>query len=220
MADANSLSDFMKTGHIFGNGLPPQSSAVALGRALTGQVTNRLPATQWATADGQGIDPALAYSIGAPGANQGTGAVQAIDQAAPPMNWEASNPAQAPSGDVWSGLRNPGEASVPQSGITTANTGRNIASYLPAGSPISGLFTGGLGGMFANTPIGKLIGGLGALGGTNRPTAAPTGLAGLPKGPVGVAALANQNSYQNAFGDSGSAKSGSGGGASNGYLFG
>lgn len=41
-----------------------------------------------------------------------------------------------------------------------------------------------------------------------------------PRVPVGVAAVANQNYYQNAMGDSGSAHSGSGGGASNGYLFG
>lgn len=51
------------------------------------------------------------------------------------------------------------------------------------------------------------------------PPPAPANALARPAGPVGVAAVANQNYFQTATGDSGSSHSGSGGGASNGYLF-
>lgn len=51
------------------------------------------------------------------------------------------------------------------------------------------------------------------------PVVAPAPVPVVPRKPVGVAAVANQNYYQTATGDAGSSQSGSGGGASNGYLF-
>lgn len=133
---------------------------------------------------GTGLNANVVMAMGDPGTNQGTGSRMSPAQKAialatggGDLNWEDANPAAMAPGqtDPWAGSR---IGSAPQTtGLTTGNTGRNIASHLPAGSPISGLFTGGLGGMFGNTPMGKLVSGL---RGISPSSSQPMGLAALP----------------------------------------
>lgn len=170
--------------------LPPQgmgggqSDPAALGAALLqGKTTNPSAAGSIIPNKDPSQLPQMAYNdvpTWAPWSNMP--AVGAINQATQPMNWETSNPGATAGGDPWATMRAPGQSSaIPQQGMVTANTGRNIASHLPPGSPIEGLFTGGLGGMFANTPIGQFIHGLGALA----PPKSGGGLAALPAAPQG-----------------------------------
>lgn len=101
----------------------------------------RLPSSDPAYGSGQGVDPQLAYTMGTPGANQGTGPLQGNEAtkqiakiliqggAAPPgprsdpretMPWEpAVSQGPSPSGDPWQKLRI--SAPTQQPGMMTTN---------------------------------------------------------------------------------------------------
>lgn len=141
---------------------------------------NRLPASQWGTADdSNAVNPVMAYGGGSqypPVRSEDIDALKAINAGTTPA-------------DPWSGMRSPGEAPVASPGYSATPTApaapaanpTGLGALFPEGSPIRGLITGGIPGMFAATPIGRFFAGLTPPGGAH-----PTGgLAALPSSTAG-----------------------------------